>query len=81
MIKSKQVLCSYSGPSVLILVEKDNEDPNVYLTIYDLKSYTTQLLKTWLMYRRDSLKNVETLKEARVRVLQYLRLRAEKKAD
>ena len=79
MMKSKQVFCSYSDPSVLVLTEKGIEDPRAYITVYDLKSYTIQHLKTHLMYRRDSWKNVETLKEAKVKILQYFRLRAENK--
>ena len=80
MIKSKQVFCSTSDLSVLILKENEIEETGVYITICDLKSYTIQHLKTWLMYRRDSLKNVKTLKEVKVKVLQFFRLRTEKKA-
>ena len=47
--------------------------------LYNLKSYTIQHLKTWLTYRGDPLKNVETLKEAQVKVLQYFKLGTEKK--
>ena len=79
MIKSKQVCCSHSDLSVLILKENDIKQPSVYNTSYDLKSYTIQHLKTWLTYRRDSLKNVETLKEVKVKVLQFFGLRTEKK--
>ena len=78
-MKSKQVFCSYSDPSVLVLTEKGIEDPHAYITVYDLKSYTIQHLKTNLMYRRDSLKNLETLKDAKVKILQYFRLRTENK--
>ena len=59
----------------MVLTEKDIEDPAVYIKLHDLKSYTIQHLKTWLTYRGDSLKNVETLKEAQVKV----KLRTEKK--
>ena len=61
-----------------MLTEKDIEDPAVYINLHDLKSYTIQHLKTWLTYRADSLKNVETLKEAQVKVLQYFKPGTEK---
>ena len=48
------------------------------MNLYDLKSYTTQHLKIWLTYRGDSLKNVETLKEAPVKLFQYFRLGTKK---
>ena len=62
-----------------MLTEKDIEDTAVYINLHNLKSYTIQHLKTWLTYRGDSLKNVETLKEAQVKVLQYFKLGTEKK--
>ena len=62
-----------------MLTEKDIKDPAVYINFHNLKSYTVQHLKTWLTYRGDSLKNVETLKEAQFKVLQYFKLRTEKK--
>ena len=62
-----------------MLTEKDIEDPAVYINLHDLKSYTIQHLKTWLTYWGDSLKNVETLKEAQVKVLQHFKLGTEKK--
>ena len=62
-----------------MLTEKDIEDPAVYINLHDLKSYTIQHLKTWLTYWGDSLKNVETLKEAQVKVLQYFKLGTEEK--
>ena len=61
-----------------MLTEKDMEDPAVYINLHGLKSYTIQHLKTCLMYRGDSLKNVKTLKEAQVKVLQYFKLGTEK---
>ena len=57
-----------------MLTEKDIEDPAVDINLHDLKSYAIQDLKTWLTYRGDSLKNVETLKEVQVKVLQYFKL-------
>ena len=62
-----------------MLIEKDIEDPIVYINLHDLKSYTIQHLKTWLIYRGDSLKNVEILKETQVKVLQYFKLGTEEK--
>ena len=62
-----------------MLTEKDIEDPAVYINLHDLESYTIQHLKTWLTYGGDSLRDVETLKEAQVKVLQYLKLGTEKK--
>ena len=57
-----------------MLTEKDIEDPALYIDLHDLKSCTIQHLKIWLMYRGDSLKNVQTLKEAQIKVLQYFKL-------
>ena len=62
-----------------MLTEKDIEDPAVYINLHNLKSYFIQHLKSWLTYRGDPLKNVETLKEAHVKVLQYFKLGTEKK--
>ena len=62
-----------------MLTEKDIEDPAVYINLHDLKSYTIQNLKTWLTCRGDSLKNVETLNEAQLKVLQYSKVGTEKK--
>ena len=62
-----------------MLTEKVIEDPTVYINIHNLKSYTIQHLKTWLTYRGDSLNNVETLKEAQFKVLQYIKLGTEKR--
>ena len=62
-----------------MLTEKVIEDPTVYINIHNLKSYTIQHLKTWLTYRGDSLNNVETLKEAQFKVLQYFKLGTEKR--
>ena len=59
--------------------EKDIEDPAVYINLHDLKSYTIHHLKTWLTYRGDSLKNVGTLNEDQVKVLQYFKLVTGKK--
>ena len=55
------------------------EDPAVYINLHGLKSYTIQHLKTCLMYRGDSLKNVKTLKEAQVQSIAILQARDRKK--
>ena len=62
-----------------MLTEKDIEDPAVYVNRHDLKSYTIQHLKTWLTYRGDLLQNVQTLKKAQFKVLQFFKLGTEKK--
>ena len=80
MIKTYLAFYSYLDPSVLMLTEKDIEDTAVYINLHNLKSYNIQHLKTWLTYRGDSLKNVETLKRGSSHSIAILQARDREKA-
>ena len=62
-----------------MLTRKNIKDPAVYIFLHDLKLHTIQHLKIWLTYRGDLLKNVETLKETQMKLLQYFKLGTENK--
>ncbi|XP_057295018.1 uncharacterized protein LOC130623542 [Hydractinia symbiolongicarpus] len=53
------------------LTEVDIDDPHIHVDISSLSKYKVEHLKRWLIYRGDKLHNIETLKSAQVRVLEY----------
>ncbi|XP_066923753.1 uncharacterized protein [Clytia hemisphaerica] len=53
------------------LTEVDIDDPHVHVDMSVLSKYKVEHLKRWLLYRGDKLHNIETLKSAQVRVLDY----------
>ena len=58
-------------PALTVLKEDDIDDPTVKVDLEKLQTYTNNHLKSWLLYRGDSLKGVVTLRNSQVKVLQY----------
>ena len=63
--------CCFIDPASIKLTEDDVDDPQIHVDIENLPSYTIDHLKQWLIYRGDKLHNIDTLKYAQVRVIQY----------
>ncbi|XP_057310870.1 uncharacterized protein LOC130648792 [Hydractinia symbiolongicarpus] len=59
-------------PASIILTEDDISDPHVKIDIEKLPKYKVEHLKSWLIFRGDTLHGIDTLKDAQVRVLHYI---------
>ncbi|XP_057294406.1 uncharacterized protein LOC130622965 [Hydractinia symbiolongicarpus] len=59
-------------PASVILTEDDISDPHVKIDIEKLPKYKVEHLKSWLIFRGDTLHGIDTLKDAQVRVLHYI---------
>lgn len=62
---------SLVDPTSIKLQEDDIDDDTVHIDVKNLACYKAEHLKKWLIYRGDTLKGIDTLKETQVRVLQY----------
>ena len=61
----------FPDPESIELSEADIDDPSIHVDMASLSTYKIEHLKKWLIYRGDRLHNIETLKSAQVRVLEY----------
>ena len=59
--------------SSIVLNENDIDDPRVHINLANLQIYDRDHLITWLKFRGDSLKRINTMKELRSRVLEYFK--------
>ena len=53
------------------MTEADIDDPHAQVGITSLSKYKIERLKSCLLYQGDKLHNIETLKSAQIRVLEY----------
>lgn len=58
-------------PSDVVLEEEDIADPAVHVDVDRIKNYDKKHLRQWLIYRGDTLRNLESLRDFQVRVLHY----------
>ena len=62
---------SFIDPTLISLTEEDIDYPCAVICMENISSYSIEHLKKWLLYRKDALRGLTSLKDVQVRVLQY----------